>query len=232
MTDRSVQIGSCDLGTKPHIVVSIDREMSSDVLSSLSGRGASLIEMRVDCFHETVEKTVRCIERVRELSGLPLIGTIRENRRTESVRLDLFRNIIPVVDAIDIEIDTEINSEVIALAQSTTVIVSEHDFEKTPDGHSLHNVVNTAMAQGADIVKIATMAQSRQDVSRLLRFTQDVQAPVVTMAMGELGAISRVTAPLFGSLFTYSFVADSVAPGQIPLDELAAYMARFYPEVR
>ncbi len=229
MRGKELKLGSCILGDKPHIVVAVDRQLEAVKISALGARGASIIEMRVDCFDQDIEKTVDYIHRVREWSGLPIIGTIRENIRTKANRLALFQKILPSVDAIDIEIDADINKEVIEAAETKTVIVSEHDFQKTPDDATLHQIVDQAVEQGADIVKIAVTARSRDDVTRLLRFTQDTETPIVTMAMGEQGAISRVTAPLFGSLLTYSFAVESVAPGQIPLDEVAAFMRRFYP---
>ena len=47
--------------------------------------------------------------------------------------------------------------------------------------------------------------------------------------MGEHGVVSRVFFPLFGSLLTYGFVAQSGAPGQLPLEELYAELRRYSP---
>jgi 3-dehydroquinate dehydratase type I len=77
------------------------------------------------------------------------------------------------------------------------------------------------------------MARGRDDVTRVLRFWVESSIPTVAIAMGPLGTISRVIAPLFGSLFTYAFVGErEVAPGQLPLDELSSMIARLYPPTR
>jgi len=49
------------------------------------------------------------------------------------------------------------------------------------------------------------------------------------MAMGPVGALSRLFYPAAGSLLTYSSVGEPTAPGQIPLRELALLLTRFYP---
>ncbi len=86
------------------------------------------------------------------------------------------------------------------------------------------------MRQGADIVKIATMAKSRADVVRLLRFTETCTVPVVTIAMSAIGTVSRVIAPLFGSLFTYGYITRPVAPGQLPVERLSEMRELFFPQ--
>jgi 3-dehydroquinate dehydratase-1 len=68
-------------------------------------------------------------------------------------------------------------------------------------------------------------------VVRLLQFTAERKEPLVTLSMGEIGMLSRVAAPLFGSLFTYTFVGEAVAPGQLPFGELVAEMRRYYPSL-
>jgi 3-dehydroquinate dehydratase-1 len=90
-------------------------------------------------------------------------------------------------------------------------------------------MVKEAKAAGATIVKLATTARSRGDVTRLLRFTENANVPMVAIAMGPVGTISRVVAPLFGSLFTYAFIGEEVAPGQMSLDEMVLPLRRLYP---
>ena len=44
--------------------------------------------------------------------------------------------------------------------------------------------------------------------------------PLVTMAMGGLGAISRVSGEVFGSCMTFASVEKTSAPGQMPLEDV------------
>ena len=79
----------------------------------------------------------------------------------------------------------------------------------------------------ADIVKMAVMPREERDVLTLLDATLTMKelhavTPVVTMAMGELGLVSRLTGKIFGSAITFGSVGMASAPGQIPTERLKA----------
>lgn len=223
-----VKIGKCELGTKPAVVAIVDDFLTVNSLLSLKGE-ADLLEMRVDCFKKPVGEIAGYCDEVRSKVGLPMIGTVRENEYTEKDRPEIFRAILPFVDCIDVELGTPISGEVLSHARGKTVIISEHDFETTPDEGGLKSMVDGALAQGADIVKIATMANSRADVVRLLQFTHSCTTPLVSIAMGPLGTVSRVISPLFGSLFTYGYLTRPVAPGQLSAKELVKAVRAYFP---
>jgi 3-dehydroquinate dehydratase-1 len=221
------KIGSFELGKKPGIVAIIDEMISVEEIRSL--RGIDLIEFRIDCFDTPIEETVSYVKEVRSSVDIPSIGTIRETDFNRNSRLQFFQAVVPFVDCVDIELGTPISEEILACSKGKTILVSEHNFEKTPSDDVLHSMVDKAMLQGADIVKIAVMARSTADVTRLLRFTEDCKVPLVTIAMGPLGRVSRVIAPLFGSLFTYGFIHRPVAPGQLSVEKLAEEISLYFP---
>ncbi|MBN1576999.1 MAG: type I 3-dehydroquinate dehydratase [Chitinispirillaceae bacterium] len=223
-----VKIGQCTLGTTPRIVAVVDEFIPVEKLLQLKG-SADLLEMRVDCYRQPIDRIVEYLGGIRAKAGFSMIGTVRENDYTKADRCAIFRAIMPFVDCIDIELGAPISDEVLAAASGKTVIVSEHDFTATPDEAALRSMVDRAKRQGADIVKIATMANSREDVVRLLQFTHSCPEPLVAIGMGPLGALSRVIAPLFGSLFTYGYLTKPVAPGQLSAAELAVEMGRYFP---
>ena len=64
------------------------------------------------------------------------------------------------------------------------------------------------------------MPNSLEDVLRLLEVTLRAKGPVCTIAMGETGRHSRVIAPIYGSVMTYGYVENAIAPGQLRVDEL------------
>jgi 3-dehydroquinate dehydratase-1 len=188
-----------------------------------------LLEMRIDCYCQPISRVVEYLESVRTGAAFPMIGTVRENEFTKNNRLEIFRAILPFVDCIDVELGTPISDEVLSCADGKTLIISEHDFAVTPDIAVLHSMVERAKRQGADIVKIATMANSSEDVVRLLEFTHSCHDPLVTIGMGAIGTVSRVIAPLFGSLFTYGYLTKPVAPGQLSAIELSNEIRKYYP---
>ena len=70
---------------------------------------------------------------------------------------------------------------------------------------------------GADALKIAVTPADAADVARLLRVTAET-APVITLSMGDLGLVSRLTGAVFGSALTFATPGDRPsAPGQPPI---------------
>jgi 3-dehydroquinate dehydratase-1 len=224
-------IGNCELGSRPRTVAIIDRPLWIEDIIRLEKIGTDILEIRVDSFTQDIQKTRAFIEDVKKACSLPLIGTIRENTNTVDKRLEYFKTILPLVDAIDIELNGEISSQVIALAQGKTIIVSEHDFAGTPETARLHEMVQKAVTIGANIVKIAVLAARREDVVRLLKFVDECEENIVAFSMGEYGTVSRVFSMLFGSLFSYGFVTHANAPGQLPIEKLIEECRLYFPEM-
>ncbi len=223
------EVGNVVSGNTPGIAAVIDSPMSIETLIGFREKGVTLLEVRVDLFTEPFATVWEYIKSIKSAIDLPIIGTIRETGNNRDSRLDQFEQIIPFVDAVDIELDAAINRDVISRAAGLSVIVSEHDFEKTPSVDGLEEIVERAKKMGADIIKIAAMARNKKDVTRLLTFTETRPENLVTISMGEIGALSRIVAPLFGSLFTYGFVTEAVAPGQVSLDTIIEQLKLFYP---
>jgi 3-dehydroquinate dehydratase-1 len=223
-----VKIGNLELGKKACIVAIIDEMLTKEKLIESGAAEADLFEMRIDCFSQPVDKVIEYTRFIKDGFNLPMIGTVRETDANRNNRVDIFRKIMPFIDAIDLELGTPISSEVLAFAEGKTVIISEHDFKRTPSIDELGSIVERSLQQGAHIVKIAAMATCRKDVTKLLRFTDDCSVPVVTISMGEIGAVSRVIAPLFGSLYTYGYLTRPVAPGQFSVKELLKEINLFF----
>ncbi|MFH1504256.1 MAG: type I 3-dehydroquinate dehydratase [Candidatus Omnitrophota bacterium] len=230
MKKKMLKLGKVSLGSGARIVLVIPGIKDFSIINKAKAEGADILELRFDEWGNIlipeVVKTVKIIQK----KGLPLIGTIRsiregaKKRFSEKQRLELFEAIIPLVDAVDIELSSElIRDKVIKRAKESKkkVIVSYHNFKNTPSDKSLRSIIHKAKAKGADIVKIAALAKNQDDIIRLLELTLDCRDKnLITIAMGKKGAISRVLFPLAGSLLTYSCIGKPLASGQIPLDEL------------
>src|SRR5699024_5758385 len=103
--------------------------------------------------------------------------------------------------------------------------ISPYQYIKQPPStETMIKKGEAAEQAGADIVKFAVMPQVKADVFRLLDATEllnnRLSIPVVTMSMGELGAISRVIGWTFGSVITFGTAAAASAPGQPPAGKL------------
>jgi 3-dehydroquinate dehydratase-1 len=223
-----VKIGSFECGKKPGIVAVLDEIILLEELDRLKSAGVDLLELRVDLIPRSLRCIVSYINDIHAAVGIPIIGTIRETDANKNKRVEMFKAIMGHIDCVDIELGSPISSEVIAIADGKTIMVSEHDFNKTPTEAELQSIMDRSIDQGAEIVKIATMAHDYDDVRRLLKFIDVSEVPLVAFAMGEKGALSRLIAPLFGSLFTYGYLKKAVAPGQLSVTKLLEERALYY----
>ena len=127
------------------------------------------------------------------------------------------------VNLIDVELSAgeKAVKDIVAAAHAhgCHVIVSNHDFNGTPDRAELVSRLTLMQTLGADLAKMAVMPQNPQDVLNLLSATYQVskesRRPVITMAMGRLGLISRLGGHIFGSAMTFASAGKASAPGQI-----------------
>ncbi len=228
------------IGAEPRVIVAIFGEKDAKLAQTAQDNGADLIELRLDLYPLlSVQTLVDTVHRVKEVCRLPLIGTIRLKAEgggfqgDEGERRRMFLSVLPLIDAIDIELSAAgIISEVVseAKAQGKTIIISHHNFYRTPPDTELETIANSAKQAGADIVKLAATANSLDDLSRLLLFSYTTpHKPISCISMGELGAPSRFIAPLFGSCLTYAHLSDSTAPGQFTLYELQERLKIVFP---
>ncbi len=115
----------------------------------------------------------------------------------------------------------------------TTMIRSSHFFAGTPSDDVLRSTVERCRKFGGEIVKIAAMAKSEEDVARVLGLYSSVastnsaaetQRPVelVAFSMGEIGKASRLECLKLGSPFTYAALNENeaAAPGQWSYSEM------------
>ena len=230
-------IGSVALGNVPHVVLSLRDGVDPEAMAEAMVNGVSIIEVRIDEFTKTDEAYV--VEELTKLKQYPVLATIRSESEggawhgTEQERLSLFRSILPLVDAIDIELAArEILDDLVAHAhdQQKIVIGSYHNFNETPPMPRLAGAVNDGKLLEVDIVKVATLCRSWGDLTSLAQFTIE-HAPknIVTIGMGPHGAASRIFFPVLGSLLTYTFNGAPTAPGQLKCDDMLEYLNRLYP---
>lgn len=186
--------------------------------------GADLLELRIDLLDVDARTALQELKKL----DLPVIITNRMKQEggawegSEAERIQRLLSLLPLADAVDIELCAEDRDAVVKKAKSMgkTVIISTHDFQRTPGYEIMMGVVREAFEAGADIAKLAVMPHSFEDVLRLLEVTLHSKYAVCTIAMGDFGRHSRVVAPVYGSVMTYGYVDTPTAPGQLRVDEL------------
>ena len=141
-----------------------------------------------------------------------------DTRATKKRRLKLLREaMLAGAEYVDLEEDAAAK---IPRLGTTRRIVSRHDFSGTPD--DLPTLHARLAALDADVVKLATRANSTHDNTRMLRLVRDSRLPTVGLCMGELGTPTRVLALRFGAPFSYAATGEGepLAPGQLSFREM------------
>ncbi|TWH83471.1 3-dehydroquinate dehydratase [Sedimentibacter saalensis] len=204
-----------------------------DEINDLNQVDHDLAELRID-FYEDVDdfsKVVDLLKKIREIYFKPLLFTFRTKKEggvhdmSEENYFELIHMATDsgLIDMVDIELFSHEESlrKAVAFAHEKhiKVVMSNHDFHKTPDKDEIIKRLLKMQENGADISKIAVMPTCDDDVLELLSATMEVKNkygfPCITMSMGRLGAITRLSGELFGSCMTFAVVKNTSAPGQI-----------------
>ncbi len=103
---------------------------------------------------------------------------------------------------------------------NTKLLVSWHDFKKTPSTAELKKKLNQ-MSKFSSNVKIVSTAKSTNDSTRMLElYSKKGKNNLISFAMGDFGRISRILCLYLGSPYTYVSLGKAIAPGQFSVDEI------------
>ncbi|MFY9299746.1 MAG: type I 3-dehydroquinate dehydratase [Candidatus Nitrosotenuis sp.] len=128
---------------------------------------------------------------------------------------------------IDIELSTlEKNKSLLGYVRKTKtpILVSWHDFTKTPSAHTLLTKLYKMKKLGSS-VKIVTTANSIRDTASVLSLYKKQNSGLIAFAMGDAGRISRILCMYLGSPYTYVSLGKPVAAGQFSVDEVKSLLA-------
>lgn len=227
----------------PKICIPIVGETIFELLEeveSLKNLDFDVLEWRVDFFKDVTDivKVKKTLQKIRVvLSEKPIIFTFRSAKEggqkeiTQAFYVELNKAIAmsKLVDVIDVELfnDEKDISELVNTAHNNGVfvIISNHDFNKTPPKDIIISRLCKAQKLGGDIPKIAVMPTCAADVITLLDATRIMNeryaiGPIISMSMAGKGIISRISGELFGSALTFGAAKKISAPGQISAIEL------------
>jgi 3-dehydroquinate dehydratase I len=241
---RSVTVKGITIGEGvPKICVPIVGKTLSELSEearSLNTVDLDVVEWRVDFFEhvEDLEKVREALNEIRSiLHDKPLIFTFRsakeggEKEVSTAYYFELNRVMAESgqIEIVDVELfnDEEKIKSLISAAHSHNVyvIISNHDFDKTPVKDEIVSRLRRAQELGGDLPKIAVMPGNAADVLTLLDAThtmneQYADRPIITMSMAGKGVISRLAGEIFGSALTFGAAKKASAPGQVPVTQL------------
>jgi 3-dehydroquinate dehydratase-1 len=213
-----------------------------------ANQDADLAEFRIDLldFAADSKQVISLGHELKKILGdKPMIATIRTHNEGGKLTIGdadygkTYQAYLkqPFMDMLDVEMfrDQQVVKNTVKLAHDKKVLIvmSNHDFQKTP---SEDEIVKRLLKQdelGADILKIAVMPQSKQDVFTLmnatLKVSQQSKKPLLTMSMGKLGTISRIATANMGGSFSFGMIGEASAPGQIDVTQLKQFLKTVQP---
>lgn len=239
MIVRNIEFGN---GT-PKICVPVmgkNLHLLEEEISDLQGLKYDLVEWRID-FYEDMDQVKNDIYVIRDLLGeTPLLVTCRtqDEGGNACVSKEGYCSLLkPVIssqccDLVDLEcfLDEEIITSLVKYAHENgvKVIMSNHDFSKTPSYEEIMYRFSKMEQMQCDIAKVAYMPKDSDDVLTLLRATNDasrmMSCLLASMSMSQLGVISRISGEFFHSCMTFGCAENVSAPGQLEANVLASIL--------
>lgn len=242
--ENFVQVKNIKIGEGiPKICIPLVAKTKEDFVKTaeeLTSLNFDLAELRIDHFQD-----VENFDAVKELAGeirnilkdIPILFTFRSFKEggEKEIPAEYYKTMnieiakTGLVDMVDIELftgDETVKEMVEKIHESSVkIVMSNHDFHKTPEKDEIVKRLCRMQELKADIPKIAVMPKNTADVLSLLCATEEMKrehssTPVITMSMGGLGVISRIAGETFGSALTFGAANKASAPGQIPVEKL------------
>lgn len=197
------------------------------------------------------EAVLNVLRKLREsLGDMPLLMTFRTKGEggEQAISAQAYDHLYSLaidsgcVDLIDFELfffkdceDRLISLIEKAHSAGVYVVMSNHDFKATPNMEVILQRLRHMESLKGDILKIAVMPASSRDVLTLLCATEqmasETDCPLVTMSMGGLGLVSRLSGEIFGSAMTFGAAGKASAPGQIDVGRLEDILSEIHQNI-
>jgi 3-dehydroquinate dehydratase-1 len=245
---KNLNIGEFPVKTIVPITAKTKQQALEQAQMIAENPNADMAEFRIDLL-DFASDTKAVIALGKELNQVlknkPLIATIRtaneggklkvSDAEYEKIYSEYLKQ--PFMQLLDIEMFRD-QTRVEKLTQrahqkNVLVIMSNHDFDKTPAQQDIEQRLLKQDQMGADILKISVMPKSKQDVLTLMNATLNVsrksKKPLLTMSMGRLGTISRIATANMGGSMSFGMIGEASAPGQIDVAQLKQFLKTVQP---
>jgi 3-dehydroquinate dehydratase-1 len=200
-------------------------------------KGADMIECRFDFIknYGQIDRYLQLLTRYKDRC----VYTLRPENEGGKFSNDPLQRIALLKKLIEakplfVDIEYELiskNDELADLIEisDTRILVSWHNFVKTPSENELISQVNN-MRVYSPYLKIVTTAKNIDDSLTILKLYKiiDTHINLIAFAMGESGTISRILCSIIGDApFTYASLSEAIAPGQLSIDQMKTFEKLF-----
>ena len=229
-----VHIGRVPVGDAPRVVGIVSDSATVPGLLAQAAPGCDLVEMRLDRMDVRAPDWPAAAARL-EAAGYPVIATLRIAAEggawdaPETERRPHLQQALAQCACVDIELRSALLPELVATAGTLgkALIVSHHDYDRTPPLDELRAVIARAAVAEHVIVKLAVRVNETADIDRLRELLADPpgRQPLCLIGMGDPGTPTRIEFPRLGSCLAYGHLDGATAPGQLSCRELADRIA-------
>jgi 3-dehydroquinate dehydratase-1 len=198
-----------------------DGENISELIQRISLKRPDLVEFRLDNLDDP-----GIVRTIAQKKDFPAIATDKSSREPSAVEKLLIEAASAGFEYVDVSFSSPLAKDFISQVKShgVEVVISFHDFTKTPSAVELNKVLDSEMEAKGDIYKIVTTARQPRDSLSILGFVEEraTETRLVSFAMGRQGIPSRILSPIFGAEFTFAALTEErrTADGQLGIDTL------------
>ena len=190
---------------------------------------ADIIEWRADFLpKEAILQVAPAI--FEKFAGRELLFTLRTRAEGGEIDLDSAEYVQIIKDVAQLYQPEYIDFEYFAhkdvfeqMLDFPNLVLSYHNFQETPD--NMMEILSELTSLTPKVVKVSVMAHTAQDVLDLMNFTRgfktlNPEQDYVTISMGKVGKVSRITSDVTGSSWSFASLDEASAPGQISLSSM------------
>ena len=190
---------------------------------------ADIIEWRADFLpKEAILQVAPAI--FEKFAGRELLFTLRTRAEGGEIDLDSTEYVQIIKDVAQLYQPEYIDFEYFShkdvfeeMLDFPNLVLSYHNFQETPE--NMMEILSELTSLTPKVVKVSVMAHTEQDVLDLMNFTRgfktlNPEQEYVTISMGKVGKVSRITSDVTGSSWSFASLDEASAPGQISLSSM------------
>lgn len=230
----------------PKICVPISERSASEVIAfagQILSTSADLVEWRLDYFDDVndSEKIRETAEKLQQILGdLPLVISLRDKSEGGHAHIDdltyqqLTSQLISnhLTDAVELNWSRPVSIRQqlhnLATVNNVPVLESYYNMKETPSLVDLKDVLGQMANEQVDFIKLAVQPNQHRDILKLMEATltasETIDQPLVSVALGPMGTITRLSGRSFNSAATFADLKRSSLPGHLSVEETRQFL--------
>lgn len=214
---------------KINFCLPIIKDSQKEVLKSTKFKGFNFYEVWLDYIEDLDEKFMLSL--AKKFKGKIIFVFRRKNLKPIKLTMDKKQNLISLLSKFDVFLDLDFltqHEELEFLRKNNAkakLILSYHNYKKTPNPDYLENLINKMKRYCPDIFKVSTFCQKEEDSLNLLNLLlklKELRLKCIVLGMGQKGLITRIFGAIWGNemSFTPQDLKGRSAEGQITKKQL------------